>query len=228
MEADFDKDILRNAKTDQISFVLALRDAVGGGNVLGTLLSTSRQQWGRFTDIHTGDHLIKGVGVSTVKTDACYTYIAHLIKQYMVSAGVRATAWTQNTIASENFTNKAISNIIAARTFDEHTELFKIVATRLMGFDDTLVDMALTSDGFKKAEHLVVYMGSRFNMSQEREELLSRYGFEVGYLQALFDTGGFTPEFFERKVSQAISHWDNEPTDDEPRILDHFKLLTQE
>lgn len=229
MEDEFDKDILRNAKTDQLSFVLALRDAVGAGNVLGALLATSKKQWDRFENIDTGDHLIKGVAVNSVKTDACYTYIAHIVKQYMVSAGVRATAWTKNTIASENFTNKAISNIIAAHTFNEHTELFKVVATRLLGFDDALIDMVIAQHTGRKAEHLVVYLVSRFNLSEEsREEIIAAHSYEIGYFMALFDCGGFSAKFFEAKVNQAIAHWDNEPEEGEVRILNPLKLLTQE
>ena len=227
MEASVDKDVLRTAKTEQQAFVLALRDAVGSSSVLGALLTTSKQQWDRCTDANDPSrHLIKGVSVNSVKTDTIFTYIAYIIKQYMVSAGVRATAWTKNTIASDNFTNKSVSNIVAARTFDDHTELFKIVATRLIGFDDAVVDLATQLDHNKKAEILVVYLASRFNMGEDPEEILKRYSYEVNYFSVMFDNMGFTEEYYEQQINKAIAHFDNTPADGEPYNFNHFSLLT--
>ena len=223
-----DPEILQQAKADQLSFVLALRDAVGGANVLRTLLATSHQQWERMTDTNTDIHLIKGVGVSTIKTDAIYTYISYIIKQYMMSNGVRSTAWTKNTIAADNFTNKAISNIIASRTFDDHADLFKVVATRLMGFDDALVDLANELGSKEKAEILVVYLASRFDLGTNKEEILKMREYEVGYFQALFDSYAFTPAYFDGKIHEAVSHFTDGPGDGEPYIFNPFALLTIE
>lgn len=227
MDATVDKEILRTAKTEQLAFVLALRDAVGSFNVLGALLSTSREQWDKMTDANDPDiHLIKGVGVSSVKTDAIYTYIAYIVKHYMVSDGVRATAWTKNTIASDNFTNKSVSNIVAAKTFDDHTELFKIVATRLLGFDDALLDTLLQGDYTKKAELLVVYLASRFNMGEVKEEILKRYSYEVSYFAGMFENMGFSEEYYESQIDKTLAHFVSPPVDDEPYIFNHFSLLT--
>lgn len=227
MEATMSKEILRTAKTEQLAFVLALRDAVGSANVLGALLATSKQQWERSTDANDPDlHLIKGVSISSVKSDTIFTYIAYIIKQYMVSAGVRATAWTKNTIASDNFTNKSVSNIVASRTFEDHTDLLKIVATRLIGFDDALVDMAIQLDHEKKAEILVIYMASRFNLGENPEEILKRYSYEVDYFATMFENMTFSEEYFESQVNKAIAHFDNTPVDGEPYNFNHFSLLT--
>ena len=226
MDEQFAKDTLLNAKLDQVSVVLALRDVVGGIQVLRTLLQTSKERWARFINAETDEHLIKGVAVSTIKTDAVYTYISYIIKTYLQSRGVRTTAWTKNTISSENFTNKAISNITAAHTFETHEELFKVIATRLIGFDDALVDMAVSTDNHKIAEMLVVYLGSRFDLGESAEELTERYAKQIGCFHALLDTHGFTPSFFEQRLIEAQKHFDTPADDDHIHILDPLRLLT--
>jgi len=226
MDEQFAKDNLLNAKLDQVSVALALRDVVGGIQVLRTLLQTSKERWARFTNVETGEHLIKGVAVSTVKTDAVYTYIAYIIKTYMQSRGVRTTAWTKNTISGENFTNKAISNITAAHTFETHEELFKVIATRLIGFDDALVDMAVSTDNEKIAEMLVIYLGSRFDLGESAEELIERYAQQIGCFHALLDVQGFTPAFFEQRLVEAQQHFDTPADDDHIHIFDPLRLLT--
>lgn len=212
---------------EQINFVCVLRDTVGSFKILGSLLETSRKAWEACENAETNDHLIKGIAVSPIKTDACHTYVSKVIKHYLTSQGTRATAWTKNTIASENFTNKSITSIISAHTFYDHTELFKIVATRLMGFDDTLVDLAINLDEKSRAEALVVYMGSRFDLGEDKEELLVRYQEAVGYLQALLETGGFTEEFFAGKIKQASDHFTQPLEPGDIYIHDRFDLFTQ-
>lgn len=226
METDYIKDTLINAKLDQVSFVLALRDVVGGINVLRSLLDVSKERWSKFTNADTGEHLIKGVAVSTVKTDAVYTYISYIIKTYMQSRGVRTTAWTKNTISGENFTNKAISNITAAHTFETHEELFKVIATRLIGFDDALVDMAVAADNYEVAKNIAIYLGSRFDVIDTLEGAEDRLAQQIGFFSALLDVNGFTPEFFETKIKEAQIHFDTPADDDHFHIFDPMRLLT--
>lgn len=231
------------AINEQIAFVSGLRDAVGSIVVLNAILTTSKKEWDACSNIDTEEHLIRGIAVSPIKTDACTTYISKLIKHYLTSESSRATAWTKNTIASDNFTNKSISSIIAAHTFYDHAELFKIVATRLMGFDDALVDLALTVDNAKVAEGLVVYMGNRFDLATylevvEEEEvkysdtvnaaLLKRYEFAVGYIHGMLDTNQFQEAWYTARIQDAILHYSSEPEEGDMHIYDRFDLLTQE
>lgn len=225
MENSMDQEILLNAKTDQISFVLALRDAVGALNVLGALRTTASKEWERCTDIDSGSHLIKGVGVSTVKSDAITAYISLVVKQYMMSKGVRVTAWTKNTIASENFTNKVISNTLAGRTIESNDDLFKTVVTRLLGFDDDIVDMAIEHDNAKKAELLVSYLASKFDLVESKEEALTKYQFQVGFFHGLFDTA-FMPGLYDAKIQEAQWHFDTPADDDHIHIFDPMRLFT--
>jgi hypothetical protein len=226
METDYIKDTLANAKLDQVSFVLALRDVVGGINVLRSLLDVSKERWSRFTNAENGDHLIKGVAVSTVKSDAIQTYVSYIIKTYMQSRGVRITAWTKNTIASDNFTNKAIVGITSGHTFETHEELFKVIATRLIGFDDALVDMAVSTDNGEIAKLLAIYLASRFDLIDTLEGVEDKLAKQIGFFHALLDTQGFTPEFFNHKIQQAQNHFDTPADDDHFHIFDQMRLLT--
>lgn len=231
------------ALNEQLAFVSCLRDAIGSIVVLNSILSTSKKEWDACANIDTDEHLIRGIAVSPIKTDACNTYVSKLIKHYLSSQGTRSTAWTKNTISSENFTNKSIASIIAAHTFYDHAELFKIVATRLMGFDDALVEMALALTPATQAEKLVVYMGGRFDLAESlqvvevedvkysdsvNEALLDRYQFAVGYLQAGLEGGMFQEGWFIQKSQEAIRHFTTEPEPGDLYIYDRFDLLTQE
>lgn len=226
MDEQFAKDNLLNARLDQVSFVLALRDVVGGVQVLRSLLSVSKERWLRFTNLENGDHLIKGVAVSTVKSDAIQTYIAYIIKTYMQSRGVRTTAWTKNTIASENFTNKAIAGLTAAHTFETHEELFKVIATRLIGFDDALVAMAVATDHYEIAKLMVIYMASRFDLGDDVAELEEKYAQQIGFFHAMLDAQAFNPAFYDTKIEQANRHFNTPADDDHFHIFDQMRLLT--
>lgn len=226
METDYLKDTLSNAKLDQVSFVLALRDVIGGMQVLRSLLDVSKERWLRMTNAENGDHLIKGVAVSTVKSDAVQTYVSYIIKTYMQSRGVRTTAWTKNTIASDNFTNKAIVGITSGHTFETHEELFKVIATRLIGFDDALVDMAVATDNAVIAKMLVVYLAGRFDLADTPEAAEDKYAQQIGFFHAMLDASLFTPAFYNTKIEQATKHFDTPADDDHFHIFDQLRLLT--
>jgi len=231
------------ALNEQLAFVSCLREAVGSIVFLNSILSTSKKEWDACSNIDNDEHLIRGIATSPIKTDACNTYVSKLIKHYLTSEGTRATAWTKNTISSENFTNKSIASIIAAHTFYEHTELFKIVATRLMGFDDTLVDLALALGSEAQAEQLVIYLGGRFDLVEAlqvvevedvkfsdsvNKALLDRYSHAVAYFKAALDEGRFNETFYINKSQAAIQHFTTEPEPGDLYIYDRLDLLTQE
>ena len=178
----------QNRWMDHMAFANTLRDAVGGGVVIQALWATAQKEWNNCFDANDPDkHLIKGVFTSVQKSDAVRVYISKLVAQYMKSLGVRLTAWTKGTIASENFTNVAITNRIAATQFETNYELFKIVVTRLIGLDDGLVDFAINDDAKGKARELVAYLGQKFDMGETREDVLAKYPEAVTYFEDLLD-----------------------------------------
>ena len=182
--------------TSHLAFINRMQEAVGAAVVIKALHLTSKKEWDNCFDANTQDHLIKGVFTSTKKSDAIRVYIAKLIAQYMKSIGVRATAWTKVTIASENTTNVAISNRIAATEFQDNNELFKLVATRLMGFDDALVDFALAENNKEKAYWLAGYLAAQFDLVETIAEISQKYPDAVGYFEQRFDEGRMTPASF--------------------------------
>lgn len=179
----------QNRWMDHMTFATALRDAVGGAKVIQALYETSQKEWNNCFDANDPDsHLIKGVFTSLQKSDAVRVYISKLVAQYMKSIGTRVTAWTKGTIASENFTNVAITNRISATQFETNYDLFKIVATRLLGFDDMLVDFAIV-DGVKgKARTLTGYLGLRFDVAETYEDVLFKYPDAVTYFEDLLES----------------------------------------
>jgi hypothetical protein len=192
---------------ETLSFVNTLRETTGGVNVLHALLETSSKEWENSKDANTDTHLIKGVHVNSKKTDAIHVYIAKLVAQHMRSVGNRLTAWTKATIASENHTNVAVSNRVATADFDNHQQLFKMVAGRLMGYDDAVIDIALADGPRARAEALVAYLATRFDLAEDRNAALEGYASAVEMFEVMFDGTGFTPEYFLKTIGQVIAYY---------------------
>lgn len=204
---------------DYTSFVLHMRDVVNDAKVIKALYRTAQEEWDRSFDANTEKHLIEGVFTSPQKTEAVKTYIAKVMKLHMISIGSRLTAWTKDTVSSENGTNVAISHRIAATEYKTNRELFTIVATRLIGFDDTLVAFALEDDVDAQAKNLMDYLSAQFDLSINGEKPHLSYIDQTIDLAGLLKTDGFTPEFFAQHVHQAtkfyeaftgvvMNHWD--------------------
>jgi len=224
---DDGKQHLRFAMLDHIAFVTALRDFVGSRAVLKGLLETSALEWDRSVNGNTGEHLIKDVAVGHSKSEAIQAYVSKVVKHYLVSAGTRATAWTKDTIASENFTNVTITNRLAAQTFTDHLKLFRPVTTRLIGFDDLIVEAALTEDMRVLTYTAMMYLANRFELASGRKELDSKYGHYHHYFETKFTENGFTPEYFEAEILKAIKHYSEEPEEGAMHLMDRFDLLVQ-
>lgn len=224
---DDGKQHLRIAMLDHITFVTALRDFVGSRAVLKGLLETSALEWDRSVNSNTGDHLIKDVAVGHSKSEAIQAYVAKVVKHYLVSAGTRATAWTKETISADNFTNVSITNRLAAQTFTDHVKLFRPVATRLIGFDDLIVDAATTEDMRVLTYTAMMYLANRFELASNRKELDAKYGHYHEYFETKFTENGFTPEYFVAEIKKAIKHYSEEPEEGAMHLMDRFDLLVQ-
>lgn len=197
-----------NEYLDYSTFILHMRDITANAKVIKSLFTTSEEEWDRSRDIGTGNHFIRGVFHSPQKTEAVKTYIAKLVKMHMISLGSRLTAWTKDTVAGENPTNIAISNRIAAIEFKNNRDLFNIVATRLIGFDDMLVSFALEEDVDVKAKLLMDYLSARFDMSVNGEKSHLMYIDQTVDLAILLKTDGFTPAFFADHLYQASKYFE--------------------
>jgi hypothetical protein len=209
---------------EQLSFVNVLRDTLGSAKVIAALRDTSNKEWDNCKDANTGDHLIKGIFQSTQKGDAVRIYIAKVMAQYMRSVGARANAWTKNTIAAENFTNTSISNRISAAEFQEADELFKIVATRLIGFDDGVIDFVVAKTPKAKAEALVVYLASRFDLAESPEKAAEHYAGIIDLFSVKFEGDGFDELYFLKTVGQVISYY-SYSVGEELKLTNPFDVL---
>lgn len=210
---------------ETLSFVNTLREVTGGVKIIQALLETSSKEWDNSKDANTDTHLIQGVAVSTKKSDAVHVYIAKIVAQHMRSVGNRQTAWTKGTIASEHHTNVAITNRIAAGDFHTHVDLFKMVAGRLLGYDDGLFDFALAETPRAKAEALVAYMATRFDLSDDRSCALIDYSNAVDFVEMMFEKEGFTNEYFLKTIGQVITYFAIPTSDGGSHLTDPFDVI---
>jgi len=213
---------------DGIAMVSTLREAAGAIVVLQALLEISKDEWKRTYDAAKGTHLIKDNTVGSLKSDAIFTYISKVVKTYLSADGIRSTAWTKNTISSENFTTKTIAGILAGSPISSHEDLFRPVATRLLGFDDQLVEAAISGDSLVRATALVTYLASRFDLSESKEDILDMYDREINFIDALIITQGLTPQFYIDKVNAIVAYLSSELEHGDPHVVNPLNLLRQE
>lgn len=213
---------------DGIAMVSTLREAAGAIVVLQALLEISADEWKRAYDANNGTHLIKDNTVGSLKSDAIFTYISKVVKTYLSADGVRSTAWTKNTISGENFTTKTIAGILAGTPIHSHEELFRPVASRLLGFDDQLIEAAISGDSLSRATALVTYLASRFDLSQSKEDILNLYDREIHFIDALIIKQGLTPDFYVDKIRRITEYLNSELEHGDPHVTNPLSLLRQE
>lgn len=213
---------------DGIAMVSTLREAAGAVVVLQSLLEVSQNEWKRSYGANNGQHLIKDNTIGSLKSDAIFTYISKIAKTYLSAEGIRSTAWTKNTISSENFTTKTISGILAGSDIQSHEELFRPVATRLLGFDDQLVEAAIAGDSLTRSRAIVTYLAGRFDLSQSKEDILDLYDREIHFIDSLLITQSLTPDFYIDKIRRITDYLNSTLEHGDPHITNPLSLLRQE
>lgn len=205
---------------DYNSFVLRIGEVLNTSVIIKALYDISVDQWDRSINSDTQEHLIEGVFTSSQKSDAVKIYVTKLMRTYMASRGNRLSAWTKETIGGENATNVAITNRISATEFKNNTELFMLVAGRLMGYDDALLEFAITDPVLvdRRVELLMEYVSGQYDLGDPDRMVKDLYIDAFDILKELLGTNGYTPEYV-RKHAQAVlffvietvaggNHWD--------------------
>lgn len=191
-------------RLDHIAFVNDIRNAVESAVIVNALHDTAIETWNQSFDANTQVHLIKGVFTSQAKTECINAYIAKLVGQYMTSRGARSVTWTKAALQAENFTTMAVINRINATEFDQNMPLFKIVATRLLGMDEFLIDFALAGTVQERAENLIKYMAMRYELSESSADVLMDYCDALDTLVELLEQDSFRNQEFLLQLIQNI------------------------
>lgn len=150
-------------KSNQLNYlttILRFREVLGGLDILRALYTQSENEWERCKGADTGEHLIKGVHHSMVKTDAVRTYVSKLAKLYLDSWGAQPSCWTKQTLMSEDTITKGVIDRITNMDLQSNDQLFTLVATRVLGIDLALVTAVVAADDYLSvSKSLVNYLG---------------------------------------------------------------------
>lgn len=197
---------------DYASFVLRINEVVSTGRIIKSLYDISVIEWERSFNAETSEHLIKGVFTSPQKSDAVKVYITKVMQAHMNSLGGRLSAWTKETIGGENATNVAISNRIAATEFNSNEELFKLIATRLIGYDTSLIEFGITDESLvdERVSLLMEYVSGQFDLGDPERTIKSVYSDAFDILVKAFNEGSYTPEYVRKHINQSVPCFTNE------------------
>ena len=152
-------------KLKSLSVLLRFNDVIGNTNVLQALYHTGKKEWMQSVNANTQEHLIKDIYSAGFKTDAVNHYVSVLAKVFLSSQGANLSAWTKNSMEQEHVLTAAVVSRMGTKQYTDHDGLFIDVATRLLGFDKTLVDYVISLDDpeAKRTDLLVGYVSSQYD-----------------------------------------------------------------
>ncbi|EJI5696442.1 hypothetical protein NFI00_000145 [Salmonella enterica] len=155
---------LNQATLKALSVVTRFNDVIGNTNVLRSLYRESQKEWNKSVNVNNGEHLIKSIHTAGFKTDAIHAYVSVLVKIFMSSQGANLGAWTKNSLADEHVLTTASISRMGTKLYDNNDQLFTDFATRVIGFDKSLIDYVIaTENGEKAVAVLVGYVASQFD-----------------------------------------------------------------
>lgn len=157
-----EKALLSQETLQALHTVTTFNQIVGNINILKSLYDLGQKEWEKTRNVGTGVHLIEGIATASHKSDAIGVYVSKLVKVFLNAHGATLSAWSKDTIASENTLTLATISRMGSIVIEDHDTLFSMVATRLMGYDKALVELAMTHDQNTKAyaTHLIGYLGT--------------------------------------------------------------------
>lgn len=152
-------------KLKALSIVTRFNDVIGNTNVLQSLHEQGYKEWLKCVNASNHEHLIKDIQSTGFKTDAITAYVSVLAKIFLNSQGANLSAWTKNSLSTEHALTEVVVRRMGTKLYTNHDELFMDVATRVLGFDNSLVEFVIKSltDTEKHPELLVAYVASQFD-----------------------------------------------------------------
>lgn len=186
---------------DFLATVTSLRQLNNSLKITRALFELSETEWERSRDIEMDEHLIKNVFTNSKKTDAIQVYTSKLVKIYMMSVGPQPGIWTRQTLASENSLTKAVFDRICVTKITSNKELFTLVASRLLGIDNFLIEASICDkeDHLTKAKCFINYLGWTDNNTDSPEDV---YRDTVFLLAELSERDLVNDVFFNRLVTE--------------------------
>lgn len=131
---------------------------LGTANIIKAIYDQSVKEWRNSINAANQEHLIRDVQASGAKTDAIHVYISKLVKLVTNVQSYNGSAWSVDTLCSENAITVATISRICSMTFVDNKELFIVVATKLLGYDKDIVNYAISEDLQERTELLVDYL----------------------------------------------------------------------
>ncbi len=131
---------------------------LGTGNIIKAIYNQSVKEWANSINAANQEHLIRDVQASGAKTDAIRVYVSKLVKMATNIQSYNGSAWTVDTLCSENAITIATIARIGSMTFADNKELFTVVATKLLGYDKDIVNFAISDDLNERTAFLVDYL----------------------------------------------------------------------
>lgn len=160
--------------------ITRFNEIIGNINILKSLYDLGEKEWEHTRNQQSGVHLIEGIATASHKSDAIGVYVSKLVKVFLNAHGATLSAWSKETIASENTLTVSTINRMGSIVINDHATLFSMVATRLLGYDKALVELAMTKETQSRAyvAHLIGFLAT-MNGELEKPEDAADYMYDL-------------------------------------------------
>lgn len=123
---------------------LRVGEIIGHANYLRAFCDDMKPTWDLAREVTSGDHLIENVVYNNNrKEQALMDYAMVFLDRFINAPDVSLSTHNQRSVQLSDETRKAILYRLASITFKTPEDLFRKLATELLGFDTYLVNFAL-------------------------------------------------------------------------------------
>lgn len=155
---------------------------------LKAIFEEMETHWTGAVDKNIGIHLIKGVELSTIKTDACRVYASELTIRLKNMHGFTLQGWCNVSKARFSTDNEGGLAKIGLGKYKEHQDLFVWVLSNIFSVDPLLCRYAVASDEKESNEVLMTWLFSRCDeLTNDTSGVRELYSQTIHYHEMLTD-----------------------------------------